>query len=80
MTVLTIYTSDYDSRENVHGKGMSGKVFVENVEGEAEDGAAFKSIDQALDYCASSGTMPERIDFNYLSKDGVQKFWKFAIQ
>ena len=80
MTVLTIYTSDYDSRENVHGKGMSGKVFVENVEGEAEDGAAFDSLDKALDYCASSGTMPYRIDFNYLSNDGVQKFWNFAIQ
>ena len=80
MTALTIYTSNFDSRENVHGKGMSGKVFLEMVEGVAEDGASFGSIDEALDHCASSGTKPERIDFHYLSKDGTQKFWKFTIQ
>ena len=80
MTVLTIYTNNYDSRENVYGRGMSGKVFLETIDDNKEDGAAFNSIDEALDYCIGQGLKPDRIDFNYLAHDGSQKFWKLEIK
>ena len=80
MTVLTIYTENFDSKENVYGKGMSGKVFLESWDGDAEDGANFNSIDEALDYCAENELKPNRIDFHYLAKDGTQMFCKFAVQ
>ena len=80
MTVLTIYTNRFDSRENVFGNGMSGKAFLESWDDNKEDGASFPSIDEALDYCETSGKKPDRIDFNYLGNDGSQKFWKLTVQ
>ena len=80
MITLTIYTNDFDSRENICGKGMSGKVFLEEFDDNRESGASFSSIDEALDYCETKKTSIDRIDFNYLGKDGTQKFWKFNMQ
>lgn len=80
MTVLTVYTENFDSKENVFGNGMSGKVFLESWDEHAEEGANFPSLDTALDYCERHGTKPDRIDFHYLGRDGTQKFWKLAVQ
>ena len=78
MTVLTIYTNKFDSSESVFGNGMSGKVFLESWDNNAEDGATFPSIDEALDYCEEHKIKVDRIEFMYLSKDGTQKFAKFG--
>ena len=80
MAILTIYTNKFDSNENVFGNGMSGKVFVENIDGIKEDGEAFKTIDEALSHCTTNNIVPKRIDFNYADGDGVQRFWKFKIE
>ena len=76
MIVLTIYTDKFDSRSNVCGKGMSGKVFLEDC----ESGQEFKAIDEALDHCEKNNIKIDRIDFHYLGNDDIQKFWKFNIQ
>ena len=78
MTVLTIYTNRFDTRENVFGNGMSGKVFLEESDENGESGASFASIDEALDYCVNNKTKVDRIEFMYLSNDGTQKFAKFV--
>lgn len=79
MTVLTIYGNKFDSMENVFGgNGMSGKAFLEEVDGHGESGQEFKSIDDALDFCVNSKTKVDRIEFMYLSNDGTQKFAKFV--
>ena len=77
---MTIYTSKCDSNENVFGNGMSGKVFVESIDGNKEGGEEFKTIDEALSHCVINNIKPERIDFNYVGGDGVQRFWKFKIE
>ena len=80
MVVLTIYTDRFDSRENVYGNGMSGKVFLEEISGEnAESGHQFKAIDEALAYCEKNKIDIDRIDFNYLGNYEVQRFWKFNV-
>ena len=51
MVVLTIYTDRFDSRENVCGNGMSGKVFLDIIDGkDDESGQEFNSLDEALEY------------------------------
>ena len=77
MTVLTVYTNRFDSRESVYGTGMSGKVFLEEANGNRESGQEFKSIDDALDYCGNKNIKVDRLDFMYLSNGGTQKFAKF---
>lgn len=79
MTVLTIYTSRFDSSENVFGNGMSGKVFLEEVNGNSEYGQEFRTIDEALDFCENKNIKIDRLDFMYLSHDGTQKFAKFGM-
>ena len=76
MVVLTIYTDRFDSRANVYGKGMSGKVFLED----SESGQEFKAVDEALSYCEKNKVKIDRIDFHYLGDYELQKFWKFNIQ
>ena len=80
MIVLTIYTDRFDSRSNVYGKGMSGKVFLEEANGNSEPGQEFREIDEALDYCEKNKINIDRIDFNYLGDYELQKFRKFSIQ
>lgn len=76
MVVLTIYTDRFDSRANVYGKGMSGKVFLED----SESGQEFRAVDEALDHCEKNHIKIDRIDFHYLGDYELQKFWKFNIQ
>ena len=78
MVVLTIYTDRFDSRANVYGKGMSGKVFLEGDEG--DKGQEFRAVDEALDHCAKNKIDIDRIDFHYLGDYELQKFWKFNVQ
>jgi len=78
MTVLTIYTNKFDSRESVFGTGMSGKVFLEEANGNSESGQEFRTIDEALDFCENKKTKIDGIEFMYLSNDGTQKFAKFG--
>ena len=80
MVVLTIYTDRFDSRSNVYGKGMSGKVFLEEETGNAESGQEFRAVDEALDHCEKNHIKIDRIDFHYLGDYELQKFWKFNMQ
>lgn len=80
MVVLTIYTDRFDSRENVYGNGMSGKVFLEEIAGNSESGQEFRAIDEALAHCEKKHINIDRIDFHYLGDYEVQKFWKFNVQ
>ena len=80
MVVLTIYTDRFDSRANVYGKGMSGKVFLEEADGNSESGQEFRAVDEALDHCAKNKIDIDRIDFHYLGDYELQKFWKFNVQ
>ena len=74
MVSLTIYTEKFDSLENVHGKGMSGKVFIEDN----NCGQEFNSLDDALDYLANNPDVNvDQIACNYLSNNGTQCFKKF---
>jgi hypothetical protein len=75
MVVLTIYTDRFDSRANVYGKGMSGKVFLED----GETGQEFRAIDEALSHCEKNKIDIDRIDFHYLGDYELQKFWKFNV-
>ena len=79
--ILTIYTNRFDSNENVFGgKGMSGKVFLEDVNAMENSGREFLTIDDALTYCVSNDVELARIDFHYVgTDDGVQRFWKFNV-
>ena len=79
MVVLTIYTDRFDSRENVCGRGMSGKVFLEEANGNSESGQEFMAVDDALAYCEKNSINIDRIDFHYLGNYEVQKFWKFNV-
>ena len=80
MVVVTIYTDRFDSRENVYGKGMSGKVFLEEASGNSESGQEFMAVDAALDYCEKNKIDIDRIDFHYLGDYEVQRFKKFIVQ
>lgn len=79
MVVLTIYTERFDTKENVYGKGMSGKVFLEEENGNAESGQEFMAVDEALAYCEKNKVSIDRIDFHYLGDYELQKFWKFNV-
>lgn len=74
MVVLTIYTNEYDSREDIVGNGMSGKVFLEG----SGTGREFKTVDEALDHCVEHGINIDQLAIMYLSADGGQKFMRFA--
>jgi len=76
MIVLTIYTDRFDSRSSIYGKGMSGKVFLED----SQTGQEFRAIDEALDHCEKNHIKIDRIDFHYLGDYELQKFWKFNVQ
>ena len=80
MVILTIYTDRFDSRSNVYGKGMSGKVFLEKEENENSTGKEFRAVDEALDYCEKNKIDIDRIDFHYLGDYELQKFWKFIVK
>ena len=77
MTTLSIYTDKYDSNENIVNNGLSGKAFLDI---DNQFGNSFTDLDEALDYCLTNNIEVHRIEFNYLSKDGIQMFRKFKIE
>ena len=76
MTTLTIYSSKYDSKENVVNNGMSGKVYLDM---DNMLGMQFKDMDEALEYIVRTNMPIQRIEFDYVDKDGVQMFQKYNI-
>lgn len=77
MTTLSIYTDKYDSNENIMNNGLSGKAFLDI---DNQFGNSFTDLDEALDYCLTNNIEVHRIEFNYLSTDGIQMFRKFKIE
>ena len=55
---LTVYSNNYDNYSYVVGRGMSGKVFLEN----GKTGKEFKSVEQALEFIVKNN-----IDIKYLT-------------
>lgn len=80
MVVLTIYTDRFDSRENIYGSGMSGKVFLEGAGGTGNCGQEFITVDDAFTYCDKNKIDIDRIDYHYLGDYEVQRFKKFIVQ
>lgn len=76
MTTLTLYTENYDSKENIVNNGMSSMAFIDIDD---EIGMSFKSLDEALDYCTKSDINLNTFEINYLSHNGIQMFKKFKI-
>lgn len=76
MTTLTIYSSKYDSKENVVNNGMSGKAFLDR---DNKIGTPFDCLDDALQYAVDNRLVINRIEFDYIDKDGCQSFKKFEV-
>ena len=76
MNTLTIYTEKYDLSENVVNNGMSGKAFLDI---DNKLGIPFQDTDAALDYILKNDLPIQRIEFDYVDKDGVQMFQKFNV-
>ena len=77
MKTLTIYSTKFDSNENMANDGLSGKAFLDDSE--KGQGIAFISIDNAIEYIIGNNIPIDRIDINYLSSDGIQMFKKFNV-
>ena len=75
MNTLTIYSPDYDSKENIVNNGMSGKAFLDM---DNRIGKPFPDMDKALDYIVENNINIDQIEFNYLSED-AQMFKKFNV-
>lgn len=71
---LTIYSNNYDSYSYVVGRGMSGKVFIEN----GKTGREFRSAEQAIDFAVKNNMKLEEICYCY-QVNGQQLFKKFAV-
>ena len=71
---LTIYSRDFDEGENVFGKGMSGKVFLED----GRRGDEFGDFSEALLRASDLGEVPLGLTVCF-QRDGVQMFRKFEI-
>ena len=76
MNTLTIYTEKYDLDENVVNNGLSGKAFLDI---DNKQGIPFLDIDAALEYIFKNNLPIQRIEFDYVDKDGVQMFQKYNI-
>ena len=72
MTTLEVYTTDFDSYENVANGGMNGKVFVSTAPNCEKE---YASLQEALVMHADS---LDQIIL-YYQKDGTQKFKKFKL-
>ena len=75
MNTLTIYTPDYDSKENIVNNGLSGKAFLDM---DNKIGTPFPDMDKALEYIVENNIAIDQIEFNYLSED-TQMFKKFSV-
>ena len=80
---LTIYTDKFDSRENVVGNGMSGKVFLDMVgedeETHGETGQEFQSLDDAMEAIGKMDRGIDSLDVMYLASDGTQRYARFLV-
>lgn len=72
MTTLEVYTTDFDSYENVANGGMNGKVFVSTAPNCEKE---YASLQEALVMHADS---LDQIIL-YYQKDGEQLFRKFTL-
>ena len=72
MTTLEVYTTDFDSYENVANGGMNGKVFVSTAPNCEKE---YASLQEALVMHADS---LDQIIL-YYQKDGIQQFKKFML-
>lgn len=77
MTTLTVYSSNFDKGEAIVNDGMSGKAFLDM---DNTLGMQFKDMDEALDYIVKTNLPIQRIEFDYVDKDGVQMFKKFMVE
>lgn len=71
---LTVYSNNYDAYSYVVGRGMSGKVFLEN----GKSGREFESVEKALDYVAKTNIQLDEIVYCY-QVNGTQLFKKFPL-
>ena len=71
---LTIYSKDFDEGEHLSGKGMSGKVFLED----GRKGEEFGDFAEALLRAGDLGEIPLGLTVCF-RRDGVQMFRKFEI-
>lgn len=69
---LTIYSNNYDAYSYTIGRGMSGKVFIEN----GKTGREFRSAEQAIDFVVKNNLKLEEICYCY-QVNGQQMFKKF---
>lgn len=72
--IMTVYSNNYDSYSYVVGRGMSGKVFIEN----GKTGKEFNSVERALDYVTKANIQLDEIVYCY-QVNGTQLFKKFKI-
>lgn len=75
-TTLTIYTDLYDSKENVIGTGMSGKVFLDKSNGTGQE---FKTVDSALEWTWDNNVDIDRIEICYLNSNDDQMVRRFTV-
>ena len=71
---LTVYSNNYDAYSYVVGRGMSGKVFLEN----GKTGKEFTSVEKALDYIVQANIQLDEIVYCY-QVNGMQLFKKFPL-
>jgi hypothetical protein len=76
MTTLTVYSSNFDKGEAIVNNGMSGKVYLDM---DNMLGMQFKDMDEALEYIVNTNLPIQRIEFNYVDKDGIQMFKRFMV-
>ena len=77
MTTLTVYSSNFDKGEAIVNNGMSGKVYLDM---DNMLGMQFKDMDEALEYIVNTNLPIQRIEFNYVDKDGIQMFKRFMVE
>ena len=73
--ILTVYSNNYDNYSYVVGRGMSGKVFIEN----GKTGKEFKTMESAIDYAVKANIQLDAIVYCY-QVNGQQFFKKFKLQ
>ena len=72
--MLTVYSNNYDNYSYVVGRGMSGKVFIENE----QTGKEFKTMESAIDYAVKANIQLDAIVYCY-QVNGQQLFKKFNL-
>jgi len=78
MTALTIYSDDFDEKDEVSG-GFSGKVFLDPGTGENVPGVAFGGVSEAMKHLCESDVEVDEIVFCYRDEERGQMFRKFKV-